>query len=192
MVNEEIVGGLVSALSRGESLQRAMMTFYNAGYPKEEIEGAAKVIYSKEGLETIEKDKSKINAIASRFGLVKKNSPKIIQNQNIPKKSLQKISSYGEYNPGTKQIANKGEREIKDLKKINIPPKTEIINKNVISRPPKIVQRISDYREGPPKQVNKIIIYLLVFVLLLLLGVLAAVFLFKDDLIGMFNNLGLG
>jgi hypothetical protein len=42
MINEEILGGLKSALERGESLKRAMMTFFNAGYKKEEIEEAAK------------------------------------------------------------------------------------------------------------------------------------------------------
>ena len=42
MVREDILGGLKSAISRGESLKQAMITFYNAGYKKEEIEWAAK------------------------------------------------------------------------------------------------------------------------------------------------------
>jgi predicted ribosome quality control (RQC) complex YloA/Tae2 family protein len=48
-LNDEIIGGLVSALSRGESLEKAMMTFYNAGYEKEEIEDSAKDVYNKVG-----------------------------------------------------------------------------------------------------------------------------------------------
>jgi hypothetical protein len=44
MVNDEIAGGLKSALERGESLKRAMMTFYNSGYKKEEIEEAARAV----------------------------------------------------------------------------------------------------------------------------------------------------
>lgn len=44
MVNEEIFGGLKSALERGESLKRAMMTLYNSGYKKEEIEECAKIL----------------------------------------------------------------------------------------------------------------------------------------------------
>jgi len=43
-MNDEIFGGLKSALDRGESLKRAMMTFYNAGYKKEEIEEAARAL----------------------------------------------------------------------------------------------------------------------------------------------------
>jgi hypothetical protein len=42
MTNEDLVGGLKSALARGESLEKAMMSFYNAGYLKEDIEWAAK------------------------------------------------------------------------------------------------------------------------------------------------------
>jgi hypothetical protein len=44
VLNDEIAGGLKSALERGESLKRAMMTFYNSGYKKEEIEEAARAV----------------------------------------------------------------------------------------------------------------------------------------------------
>ena len=44
MVNGEILGALRSSLLRGESLKKAMMTLYNAGYKREEISEAAKAI----------------------------------------------------------------------------------------------------------------------------------------------------
>ncbi len=44
MVNQEIFNGLKTALAKGYSLKHAMMSFYNAGYKKEEIEGAARAI----------------------------------------------------------------------------------------------------------------------------------------------------
>lgn len=47
MVNEELVGGLISAMTRGESLQKAMNSFYQAGYNKAEIEEAAKIVQRK-------------------------------------------------------------------------------------------------------------------------------------------------
>ncbi len=217
MVNEEIIGGLISALSRGESLQKAMMTFYNAGYQKEEIEGSAKEVYRQLGPQAMGVSGSlqnTFNTIASKVGLVKKNPQERIPGQNIIQQSFQerrfdknnfnknrekhpqKISSYGENNYGknyqnANQIANKIERVIKDLKQINLPSKIEVINKNVTSKPPTIVQKVSDYREGPPKQVNKVITYFLVFILIFLLGILVTVFLFKEELIKMFNNLGL-
>ena len=46
MVNQEIVEGLRTALSRGYSLESAMMSFFNAGYKKQEIEEAARALYT--------------------------------------------------------------------------------------------------------------------------------------------------
>ncbi len=40
-MKEELVEGIRQAVSKGESMERAMTTFYNAGYTKEEIEEAA-------------------------------------------------------------------------------------------------------------------------------------------------------
>jgi len=42
MVNFDILGGLKSALERGDSLEKAMRTLFNASYKREEIEEAAK------------------------------------------------------------------------------------------------------------------------------------------------------
>jgi len=45
MVNQDILEGLRNALSRGYSLKIAMTSFYNAGYKKQEIEEAARVLH---------------------------------------------------------------------------------------------------------------------------------------------------
>jgi hypothetical protein len=42
MTNSDLVGGLKSALERGEPLKKAMLSLFNAGYKKEEIEDAAR------------------------------------------------------------------------------------------------------------------------------------------------------
>lgn len=44
MVRQDIVAGLKLAIEKGESLMQAMITFYNSGYKKEEIEEAAQVV----------------------------------------------------------------------------------------------------------------------------------------------------
>ena len=49
-MNEEIFGGLRSATNRGETLEQAMLTFYNAGYKREEIEEAAKAFQMQRGM----------------------------------------------------------------------------------------------------------------------------------------------
>jgi hypothetical protein len=43
-MNNEILQGLKIAVQRGQSLRDAMMSFYNAGYKKQEIEEAARHI----------------------------------------------------------------------------------------------------------------------------------------------------
>ena len=39
---QDLLGGIASGVSRGQSLKEAMISLYNAGYEKEEIENAAK------------------------------------------------------------------------------------------------------------------------------------------------------
>jgi hypothetical protein len=227
MVSEEIIGGLISALSRGEPLQQAMMTFYNAGYGKDEIEEAAKIVYTQVGAQTAKTGylQEAVKTIASKVGLVKK-SPKnpsppstivpiqnakpaeVIQKPTQEKKPNEKEdiekpkdnfsqghtnyeqNKYNATYQNAEQITSKIEKAIKELKNINLPSKIEVINRNVDSKSPVVVQRVSHYG-GPPKPVSKVVTYVLVFILILLLGVLAAVFFFKEDLIKIFNNLGL-
>lgn len=243
MVNEEIVGGLMSALSRGESLQAAMMTFFNAGYDKKEIEDAAKIVYThSEGIDTSSSLQNPIKAIAAKAGLIKKPipakpavklapptppSPPMIEVQEqvskekeetpeeepsseeekfvfeeekkigredraIQKGLVKKEKEYGKvvYH-GANEIASKLERAIRDLKQINIPSKIEIVNKGGNLNQSGVVQRVSGYGEKPLKPVSKAVTYLLILILIALLGILAAVFFFKDDLINIFNNIGL-
>ena len=59
MLNQEILGGLRHAINRGESLEKAMLSFYNAGYRKEEIEEAAKFILSGEVPVSVVKEEQK-------------------------------------------------------------------------------------------------------------------------------------
>ena len=44
MVKEDIIRGLEGAMSKGESLERAMYSFYNAGYNKSDVETAARAL----------------------------------------------------------------------------------------------------------------------------------------------------
>jgi hypothetical protein len=222
MVNEEIVGGLVSALSRGDHLQKGMMSFYNAGYNKEEIEDAAREVYRQLGPEAmgvkegtlqqtfdevavkagvVTKDASKDakNPMASKIEIQRATPKKESETTNLNKenKSPQYVSGYGQTQySGTykdaEKITDEIEKAIKGLKGINIPSRIEIVNKSVDLKTPTVVQKVSDYSGGPPKPAGKVITYILIFILILLLGALAAVFFFKEELIRLFNNLGLG
>jgi len=98
MVNQEILGGLKSSLKRGESLQKAMTTFYNAGYKKEEIEEAARVL---------QQEKIQAPTIPQEVKETKsKKQEKIKLLPTIAKPSPKKVSAYGplEKGPGSEQV----------------------------------------------------------------------------------------
>lgn len=124
MVKEEIFEGLKVALSKGEPLQRAMMSFFNAGYSKEEIEEAARYL-------------------------------------QISQAPVQ---------PQYQQQAQ---------------PRTAQPSQKPFKQP---VQKVSAYEEKP-RSTGVVITGILIFLLILLLGVLVAVFLFKDELAAFFGNI---
>lgn len=87
MVKRELVEGLKNAIERGEPTEKAMMSFYNAGYGKKDIEDASKVLM-------FEKFGEKPENSASVYGEKpekKEKSPKI-------KKSNNKVSDYVDTN----------------------------------------------------------------------------------------------
>ena len=107
MINEEVVGGLISALSRGEPLEKAMMTFYNAGYKKEEIEASAKEVYRQLGAQAMGINGSlqdTLNEIASKAEIIKKPEEKKENTEpeediSIDKLALQKASPSKDSSP---------------------------------------------------------------------------------------------
>jgi len=46
MAKDDLVGGLALAIQKGETLEQAMMSFFSAGYKREEVEAAARTLYS--------------------------------------------------------------------------------------------------------------------------------------------------
>lgn len=110
MVNEEILSGLNSALSRGDSIKKAMMSFYNAGYKKEEIEEAAAIVVRSS---TQNPPQNSIVSIPSFSGspstpVSQHPSPQKLEPQKInslfSQKPKQKVSHYGEEDNGKKII----------------------------------------------------------------------------------------
>jgi len=158
MVNEEILGGLRLAISKGESLKKAMMTFFNAGYKREEIEEAARALQTQK----IEKEIPQEKPMPSAKSQFKK--------PIIKRKPVQKISAYGEP-PEIKKTFPAEKKEIPQEKPIQKKPSKEI----------------SSYEKGASPK-GKIIIILLIFSLLFLVGTLIAVFLFKQEIIDFFNK----
>jgi len=165
MTNQEILGGLKAAVSRGQNLKQAMMSFYQAGYKKEEIEDAARAylylqrgnseaqVLSKKGAEEPQK-KPEMEEVSQ-----KREEPKKMRKENFVSKVVQtKVPPIG--------------WAAKEPEKKNL-------------------QKISGY--GNKKQIRqlrgKTITITLVIILALLLCTLVAVFLFKAELVEFINGL---
>jgi len=89
MVNQTIVQGLMQAVSRGESLHQAMMSFFNAGYAKQEIEEAAAEVQRLQSGKPAPKYKK---AVADASKKVAKSVPAKVKPAQKP---ASKVSSYG-------------------------------------------------------------------------------------------------
>ena len=158
MAREDILGGLSSALARGQSLKQAMMSFYNAGYVKEEIEEAARALSS--GIT------QQPQQVVPQQPIQVQQSQQPIQQSpmKISQQTIQKISSYGIQTP--QQI---------------------ITQQPFLQKQLPVVQNVSSY-EQPQKPKVKTAIFVLVFLLMLLFGALATVFFFKDEILSFFSG----
>ena len=100
MVREDILSGLKHAISKGESLKEAMMSFYRSGYPKGEIEEAARMIQNEQVQKKMEMIQQIQETKLTTQKPLQKISQYIPQNQitqfPIQQKSIQKISNYEE------------------------------------------------------------------------------------------------
>jgi len=187
MVNKEIFGGIKSAVSKGYSLKSAMQSFYNAGYKKEEIYGAAKefqkAMYLQEQQKRQELLEKKSVSFLEKIRPFKKSVP--VKEPSISAKAqsvapvkrkpatVQRVSKYGEESPkanlsGTQII----KRPIKPLPSQKMPSQ-------------KIVSEYNSKDVRPKKDILAII---LVVVLLTLIGILAAVFFFKKEILIFFES----
>jgi len=83
-MREDILGGLRSALIRGETLKKAMMTLYNAGYKKNDIEESARALQQMD----IQKGVVQQPAVAKPI-------EKVIQKKSQQPTSIQEVSNYG-------------------------------------------------------------------------------------------------
>jgi hypothetical protein len=200
MVNEEIVGGIKNALERGDSLRDAMMSFFNAGYDRKEIEEAAATLLH---YPTTVKTETKTPAPE-----IKKVEPNI---EPIPTpKVIQKVSSYGEEKP--KEIIPpkkkgflffksnpKEQKEMpKPIPKVIVHEEPKFVPKELPkimidampqTTPKKIekLQKVSS--SSPMTSQEKVIIAILVGLLIFLVGLLITIFLFRQQLIDFISSM---
>ena len=161
MVKEEIVAGLKFAIAKGESLERAMTTFYNSGYSKPDVEEAA-----------------------SSLGFTHPSQP---QTQAVPQVSpAQQTQQPKQPQPETE---SKSDFHVPQPIHPHEEPQIPQTLYPMLDQSKSVVQKVSGYGgERPPSPMSSIVIFTLVFFLLVFVGVLIAAFLFKDELSGFFNS----
>ncbi len=91
MVNQEILGGLRLILNKGSSLEKAMTSFYNAGYKQEEIEEAARVLHKELRTPLVPAEK-----------IINENEIKYLPANKKISTSVQKVSDYNLEKPKKK------------------------------------------------------------------------------------------
>ncbi|VVB83210.1 Uncharacterised protein [uncultured archaeon] len=183
-MNEEILGGLRSAIERGESLKKAMMTFYNAGYKKEQIEEAAQFLSQNPTASPVQILQPSVSAEKPKqktFGIFQQKTPEQkstlplqvpankINSSPIPQAVIPDISKAPKSIQQPAQVvSNYGEQQISQVQ-------------------PATIQKVSNYGNEDVK--DRVAIIILVVVLIFLVGILASVFLFKQEITNFLSGL---
>lgn len=183
MVREDIIGGLKSALTRGFSLKDAMISFYNAGYTKEDIEEAArKLQYQIEENKELKELIMQTNNKALSPGGVSLPAEKrhAIHAPKAFAKNLGLMSSRS-----SASISNKAPSKTAENEEMPVAG-FKMLRRAGAEEKPKNKNHASGYKAGTGIRVITIV---LVVLLVLLLGIMGAIFIFKNQIIQFFNGL---
>ncbi|MBW6442524.1 hypothetical protein K0A97_01930 [Patescibacteria group bacterium] len=169
MVKEEIVEGLRLAMMKGETLQKAMMSFFNAGYSKQEIEEAARYLQAPT-MSQYPYPNSQGGSYAMPQQTQQSQQMNQAQFQNQQSQTSQQLPS---------QVPQ-------PLQPQNFPQQTQQPQQppqqTQSQQPAGIVQHVSSYGEPPKRKKSSFVNFLLIFLLLALVGVLIGIFLFKEEI----------
>jgi len=195
VVRQDILGGLKVALAKGKPLQETMQAFYNAGYKKEEIEEAARELYAQRT--------SPSQIPQQNFPPAQKMQPPY---QNLQQNSQEK-KGFFEFLKKKKEQSlqnnpmfsrpipiNKPNNFNQNLHSFSQPMQARpMIKSPQIKQLPQPVkpaprQIVSAYTQPKDKSGFDPITIILVVILLVLLGVLAAIFFYKDQLVNFLNQ----
>ena len=159
MVREDILGGLRTALARGQTLRQAMMSFYNAGYIKEEIEEAAKALQAE------------------------RNQPLQTQFAQGPAAPIFQRTTSIEKDPNEepKEILSQTAK----LAQPTQPAQPQTIQKVSAYGQPQKTQPVQQPQTAKPR--GKAIIFILLALLIILVGGLIAIFFFKEEILALFG-----
>ena len=158
MVREDIVRGLEGAMSKGETLEQAMYSFYNAGYNKSEVEEAARAL----SIHISQRE----SQIPTKLQLPNPVEKKIVspENLNIPIKT----------------------QNVPVAPKQTLQPVVQVQQKQITEKS-EVVQDASAYVQKNKISTRTMMIAILSTMLAILFGALISIFVFRDAIIGFFN-----
>lgn len=188
MVREDILGGLRTALVRGQTLRQSMMSFYNAGYVKQEIEEAAKALQAEKNQPVqpqFSQTPGQTAPIFQRTNLMVEDSgePKEILSQTaqpVQPQTIQKVSAYGQTTQSTQPIQVQPQliqQPIQTIQKVSAYAQPQLIQQ------PQLVQQ-----PQATKPKGKAIIFILIGLLIILMIGLIAIFFFKDEILAFLGS----
>jgi len=160
MVNESIIGGLKSAVARGQSLQKAYYSLINAGYNKSEVDEAFATLTMP--VENSNVSKSSL-IIKQQMDLIKPTLPPISLQKNI----LQQ---------------NQTPNNLPQFQKVFVPPANKFSQISQQNQGSTIIRDASEY-SSQKKQSNAVAIALMVLILIFLMGILFGVVIFKEEIL---------
>ena len=184
MVREDILGGLKIALSKGQSLESAMQSFYNAGYEKEEIEDAARALYSMMRSQPAVPLVQPPALGKTPSSQSQDKNPQTAQNQTPAQlQTIQKPIQPQPLRALPPPMVSQQEHQPSFVRQSEV----------VFSSQPKLTQEslqsqqiVSRYE--PPKKKVDFVTIILVIILLVLLGILASVFFLKPQIVEFLNK----
>jgi len=229
MVKEEIMNGIEISVTKGSSLKQAMMSFYKAGYPKEDIEKAAKEFQKRQQSKKVSQQNNPNTLISAGQMQHKQNGgnnpkkekekkdksskeeqqkkEKEIQKQQSGKIQNQQVQSKNEQDSETEETPTYSlQRNSKTTKKLFPYKKNKSLSqqelsqqkkslsnvqnqsKNQLTPRPKKRQGVSDYENKKPNSGNYIMLLYIIISILLFIGIISALFIFKEDIISFFER----
>lgn len=177
MVNQEILGGLKIALERGYSLEKAMLTLFNSGYKREEIEEAAMdLLQSQQQAQLQQQGKP-----------TQRPRPSLPQQPSAqkPMPSPQPTQAQRQMQPSQPMAYPRS--QMPEQRPPQVPVLVPILPKQPLLQRP--VQKVSGYGKPKADRSGKMIIIILISLLIFLVGLLGAIFFYRQQLIDYLNTL---
>ncbi len=200
MVREDILGGLRTALARRQTLRQAMMSFYNAGYIKQEIEEAAKAFQAERNQPIQAQFTQTSNQTAPIFKkstsdekdpnekpkeVLSQTAKPVQLTQSVRPQTIQKVSAYGAPTQPVRPVPTTPQQPVQQITK-----QKTIQKVSAYGAPTQPVRPVPTTPQQPVQQLpatvkpkGKAIIFILLALLILLIGGLIAVFFFKKEIL---------